>query len=236
MCIRDSHPGNTRWGKVNLVDVPAAAVGETVSDLLDRLGWPLTREVAVNLWVALVTDTGSFRYGNTTPKALALGARLVGAGVSPGEVNEFLFEARPLAALRLETLVLGTLALHDGGRVATVELPRRFLAESGADAADSENVVNRARGIEGVRAAALLREGDAPDEVRCSLRSKGSVDVRAVAATWGGGGHRNASGCRLTGSIESARGEVVGRLAAAVALGDAPLEAGAADPPAAVSS
>lgn len=212
----DHHPGNSLWGTVNLVDLPAAAVGETVADLLDRLGWPVTKDVAVNLWVALVSDTGSFRYSNTTPKALALGARLVAAGVSPGEVNEFLFEARPLAALRLETLVLATLGLHDSGTVATVELPLRFLAESGADAADSENLVNRARGVEGVRAAALLRESDLPGEVRCSLRSKGEVDVRSVAGTWGGGGHRNASGCRIPGTIDSVRPEVVARLSAAV--------------------
>lgn len=212
----DHHPGNTRWGTVNLVDTTAAAVGETVADLLDRLDWPVTLPVAVNLWVSLVSDTGSFRYSSTTPKAMALGARLLAAGVKPGDVNEFLFEARPLSALRLEALVLGTLALHDGGRVATVELPLRFLAESGADPADAENLVNRARGIGGVFAAALLRDGETPGEIRCSLRSKGEVDVRAVAARFGGGGHRNASGCRLQGTMDSARTEVVTRLAAAV--------------------
>ncbi len=92
----DHHPGNDRYGAVNLVDLPAAAVGEIVADLLDLLGWPVTPDVATNLWVSLVSDTGSFRYGNTTPKALALGARLVAAGARPAEVNEFLFEAQPL--------------------------------------------------------------------------------------------------------------------------------------------
>ena len=97
----DHHPGNTHYGALNLVDLPAAAVGEIVADLLDLLGWPLTKDIATNLWVSLVTDTGSFRYSNTTSKALALGARLVADGAQPGPVNEFLFEAAP--ALGAET-------------------------------------------------------------------------------------------------------------------------------------
>jgi phosphoesterase RecJ-like protein len=211
----DHHPGNTRYGAVNLVDLPAAAVGEMVADLLDLLGWPLTKDIATNLWVSLVSDTGSFRYSNTTPKALALGARLVAAGAEPGPVNEFLFEAAPLSALKLEALVLGTLELHAGGSVATVELPRRFFEESGAKESDTEGLVNRARGIEGVRAAALFREGDA-GEIRCSLRSKGVVDIRSVAARHAGGGHRNASGCRVPGTLAFAKSTLVPEMAAAV--------------------
>lgn len=215
----DHHPGNTLWGALNLVDLPAAAVGEIVADLLDLLGWPVTPAVATNLWVSLVTDTGSFRYGNTTPKALALGARLVTAGASPAAVNEFLWEAQPLATLRLEALVLGTLSLDAGGRVATLELPRRFLSESGARDEETEGLVNRARGLAGVLAAALIREGE-NGEVRCSLRSKGVVDVRAVAAKHGGGGHRNAAGCRLAGTIASVRPRLVADLAAAIAVAE----------------
>lgn len=216
----DHHPGNTRYGSVNLVDLLAAAVGEMVADLLDLLGWPLTPAIATNLWVSLVSDTGSFRYGNTTSKALALAARLVNAGAEPAEAGEALYESVPLAAFRLERLVLGTLALHDEGRVATIELPRRFLLESGASGEESEGLVNRARSIAGVRAAALLREGS-PGEIRCSLRSKGSIDVRDVASRHGGGGHRNASGCRLAGSLETAKAALVPELAAAVRAGTA---------------
>ena len=211
----DHHPGNTRYGALNVVDLPAAAVGEMIADLLDLLGWPLTKDIATNLWVSLVSDTGSFRYSNTTPKALALGARLVAAGAEPGPVNEFLFEAAPLSSLRLEALVLSTLELHAGGCIATVELPRRFLAESGAKESDTEGLVNRARGIKGVRAAALLREGD-DGEIRCSLRSKGAVDIRSVAVRHAGGGHRNASGCRLKGTLASAKAALVPEIAEAV--------------------
>jgi phosphoesterase RecJ-like protein len=212
----DHHPGNTRYGALNLVDLPAAAVGEIVADLLDVLRWPLTPGVATNLWVSLVSDTGSFRYGNTTPKALALGARLVAAGARPDTVNEFLFESVPLSTLRLEALVLGTLELHEGGRVATMELPKRFFGQSGARESDTENLVNRARGIEGVAAAALLRE-EAGGEIHCSLRSKGIVDVRRIAARHGGGGHRNAAGCRVAGTLASVKAALVPQIATAVA-------------------
>ncbi len=217
----DHHPGNSRFGAFNLVDLEAAAAGEVVADLLDRLQWTITPEIATNIWIALVSDTGSFRYSNTTAKALALGARLVSAGVRPGSVNEFLFEAQPLAALRLEALALSTLRLWDHGRVATIELPRRFFEEAGAQAADTENLVNRTRGIAGVEAAALIREGDTPGEFRCSLRSKGKVDVRSVAVSYGGGGHRNAAGCRVQGTAESVRDQLVARLEKAIGEGGA---------------
>ena len=121
-----------------------------------------------------------------------------------------------MSALRLEALVLGTLALHAGGSVATIELPRRFFAESGSADSDTEGLVNRARGILGVKAAALLREGE-NGEIRCSLRSKGTVDVRSVAAAHGGGGHRNAAGCRVTGTLASVKDALVPEIAAAVA-------------------
>lgn len=212
----DHHPGNTRWATHNLVVLPAAAVGEIIADILDRLEWPMTPRIATNLWVSLVSDTGSFRYGNTTARALALGARLVTEGVRPDVVNEFLYEARPLSTVKLESLVTGTLELHDEGRVALVSLPKRFLAESGAHEADGEGLVNRARGIEGVKAAVLVRESDEPGVFRCSLRSKGSIDVRSVAAARSGGGHRNAAGCRVAGTWESAKADIVRALAAAV--------------------
>lgn len=211
----DHHPGNAAYGTVNLVDLPAAAVGEMIANLLDLLGWPITEPIATNLWVSLVSDTGSFRYGNTTPRALALGARLVAAGASPGLVNEQLFESVPESSLRLEALVLGTLERHADGAVATLLLPARFFVESGASPADTEGLVNRARGLQGVRAAALLKE--APEGIRCSLRSKGTVDVRSVAASFGGGGHRNASGCTVPGDLAAARARLVPELARAVA-------------------
>jgi len=210
----DHHLGNERYGAVNLLELDAAATGEMVADLLDLLEWPITPEIATNLWVALVTDTGSFRFSNTTAKALALGARLVAAGARPGEVNDAIFESRPPAAVRTEGLVLGTLELHAGGRVATLEAPRSLLEATSAQSSDLEGLVNRARGIDGVRAAAFLTEANGV--IRCSFRSKGSVDVRSVAAAHGGGGHRNAAGCDIAGGLGEVKALLVRELAGAV--------------------
>jgi phosphoesterase RecJ-like protein len=210
----DHHPGNVRYGALNLVDLGAAAAGEVVADLLDLLDWPFDAAIATNLWVALVSDTGSFRFSNTTSKALALGARLVAAGAKPGEVNEALYESRPARAVALEGLVLTTLALHDSGRVATLELPARFFGETGADPSDAEGLSNLARSIDGVRAAALLSEKRG--SVSVSMRSKRGVDVRAVAARHGGGGHRNAAGCEVPGPLSDAREVIARELALAV--------------------
>jgi phosphoesterase RecJ-like protein len=211
----DHHPGNERYGSLNLVDVKAAAAGEVVADILDLLGWEIDEAIATNLWVALVSDTGSFRYSSTTAKALALGARLVAAGARPGDVNDMLFESRPAHAVALEARVLSTLTLHDEGRVATLELPERFLLETGASWSDAEGFANRGRAIAGVRAAAALSEKRGL--VSVSLRSKGSVDVRAVAARHGGGGHVNAAGCDVQGPLAEARERIAGELARAIA-------------------
>jgi phosphoesterase RecJ-like protein len=144
----------------------------------------------------------------------------VAAGAKPAPVGEALFESVPFASLKLEALVLSTLELHDSGRVATVELPARFFAESGAGPDETEGLVNRARSVAGVKAAALLRES-VPGEVKCSLRSKGTVDVRAVATRHGGGGHRNASGCRVPGTLADVKRLIVREIAEAVDLVDA---------------
>ncbi|HKC24982.1 MAG TPA: bifunctional oligoribonuclease/PAP phosphatase NrnA [Thermoanaerobaculia bacterium] len=213
----DHHPGNVRYGALNLVDLSAAAAGEVVADLLDLLDWPIDAAIATNLWVALVSDTGSFRFSSTTSKALALGARLVAAGARPGDVNEALYESRPARAVALQGLVLTTLAIHDAGRVATLELPARFLVETGAEAADAEGLSNLARSIDGVRAAALLMEKNGG--VSVSMRSKRGVDVRAVAASHGGGGHRNAAGCEIPGPLSTVRERIAHELSLAVQAG-----------------
>ena len=132
----DHHPGNTRYGALNLVDLPAAAVGEIVADLLDLLGWPLTPDVATNLWVSLVSDTGSFRYSNTTPKALALGARLVADGAAARARERVPLRGR--AALDAEAR---------GARPRDARAPRRRHASrpSSCPAASSPRAARRTR-------------------------------------------------------------------------------------------
>ncbi|MGE5235120.1 MAG: DHH family phosphoesterase [Acidobacteriota bacterium] len=200
----DHHVANARYGEVNYLDEDAPAVGEMVMSMAEASGAELTTTLATNLYTALVTDTGDFRYSNATPRAFAAAERLVRAGAQPHAIAEGLWEHVPVRVVRLTAAVLATLELHAGGRIAMVSCDRAALEATGAEPADTENLVNIARSIDGVRVAVLLKafkEG----AVRVSLRSRDDTDVRAVAASFGGGGHTNAAGCTVPGTLDTAR-------------------------------
>ncbi len=214
----DHHLGNARYGTVNYVDEDAPAVGEMVLHLLDAAALPLTPTMATNLYVALVTDTGDFRYANATPRAFRAAARLVEAGARPEAIAEALWEQVPARIVRLQTEVLATLTFHANGRLAVVWCDGAMLERAGAYPQDTENLINIPRAIAGVRVAAFFK-AFAPGTVKVSLRSRGSVDVQGVARAFGGGGHTNAAGCTVAGELAQVQARV---LAALVPLVEAP--------------
>ena len=200
----DHHLENARYGEVNVVDEDAPAVGEMVLRMAEISGVGVTPRMATNLYAALVTDTGDFRYSNATPRAFEAGARLVAAGARPAEIAEALWEQNPARVVRLTATVLSTLEILAGGRLAVITCDRAMLEAAGARPEDTENLVNIPRSIEGVRVAVFLKafkEGS----VRASLRSRADVDVQSVARVFGGGGHRNAAGCTIPGTLAEAR-------------------------------
>ncbi len=210
----DHHLENARYAEVNVVDEDAPAVGEMVLAIAEAAGVAVTESMATNLYAALVTDTGDFRYSNATPRAFAAAARLVTAGARPAEIAEALWEHNPERVVRLTAEVLGTLELLAGGRLAVISCDRAMLERAGARPEDTENLINIPRGIDGVRVAVFfkaLKDG----AVRVSLRSRGDVDVQGVAKAFGGGGHRNAAGCTIPGTVAEARPRL---LAAALAV------------------
>jgi bifunctional oligoribonuclease and PAP phosphatase NrnA len=200
----DHHLGNERYGAVDFVDEEAPAVGEMVQAMAAAAGLALSPEAATVLYTALVTDTGDFRYSNATPRAFAAASRLVQAGAAPHVIAEGLHEHVPERVVRLTGAALGTLEMLAGGRLAVLACDAAMLAATGARREDTENLVNIPRGIDGVQVAVLLKAFP-PDGVRVSLRSRGAVDVQAVARGFGGGGHRNAAGCTIPGSLAEAR-------------------------------
>ncbi|MCB1008055.1 MAG: bifunctional oligoribonuclease/PAP phosphatase NrnA [Acidobacteria bacterium] len=215
----DHHLGNQHYGELNWVDPEAPAVGVMVHELATALGVHLESHAADCLYLALVTDTGGFRFGNATPRAFEAAARLVAAGASVERVSHWLYESQPEAAVRLLGELLATLERHGDGRVATVALPRAAFERAGAAAGDSEGLIDVPRSIAGVEAVALLRElGD--DDWKLSLRSRGAVDVEAVARRHGGGGHKNAAGGRARGSLADVREAIAAELAGAVGSPD----------------
>jgi phosphoesterase RecJ-like protein len=193
----DHHLGNQMYGEINYLDIDAPAVGEMVLQLNNRhLHLPLDRDIATAMYVSLATDTGFFRYHNTTQRTFEAALELVRAGVVPGDVSLWINESQSPGSIRLLGLCLTTLELHAGGKIATAELPLRFFSESGASPEDTEGIVNYGRSIDGVLVSILLKE-TADGQTRASLRAKPGVDVQKVAAVFGGGGHKAASGCTV---------------------------------------
>ena len=209
----DHHLGNCRYGVANWVDTEAPAVAEMVLRLARALEVPVDPATANALYLGLSTDTGSFRFANATPRAFEAAAELVRRGARPEQIAGWLYESRPPGAVRLLGEVLGTLRLHSDERVASVRLELRMFERAGAAPSDSEGLIDYPRSIRGVEAVALFRERPEGD-VKVSLRSRGGIDVGAIAGRRGGGGHRNAAGCLIdTATDETA---VIAELAAAV--------------------
>lgn len=207
----DHHHDNQRYGDINWVEPQAAATGEMVYSLLVALRAPLTRAIATNLFTAIHTDTGSFRYSNVTPETFRIASALVEAGADPAFVSNQLYERRPARALRLLGETLARVQMSADGQVAWLALP----AGAAPDAfIEAEDLVNYPRSVDSVRVACLLRERDGG--VKVSLRGKGDVDVSRIAARFGGGGHPNAAGCTVPGPLEQATQTVLAAVRAAL--------------------
>lgn len=216
VAVVDHHPAPSREIADAVARDPAAcATGELVFDMmgLDDASPPLP--VAEALYVAVVTDTGSFRYGNTTARAHGIAARLIRAGVDVEDMYRHVFARYTPERLALLERALATLEVTSGGRVACITLRTRDLEETGATAEDREGLVEYARRLRGVEVALLFRE--LPEgRTKVSARSNGDVDVSAVARDLGGGGHRQAAGVLLDRSLEAAREQVLERVRRAV--------------------
>jgi phosphoesterase RecJ-like protein len=196
----DHHPDNRRYGSIDWIDPSAAATGEMIFDLLTALGLPLTPAIALNLFTAVHTDTGSFRYSNTTPRTFRIAAELAAAGADPALVSDRLYQQRGRDSLVQLGTVLRRVEVSDDGQVAWLSVPRDLVPR---ELIESEDLVSYPRSIGGVKVAVLLRE-EAPGTVKASLRAKGEVAVNKIAHRFGGGGHENAAGCTLSGTLEEA--------------------------------
>lgn len=200
----DHHPGNTIYGRINWIDEGAAACGEMVFGLIDALGVPLTPAIATHLYLAILTDTGSFRFSHLTPLTYELAGRAVAAGADPSAIARTHYDSNSLARVRIFGAVLNGMTVHAGGKVAVLSITRAEAASFGGTYDDTEGLINFPLTVKDIQAVAFLKEAD-DGSWRVSLRSKGSIDTGAIARTFGGGGHRNAAGCSIQGSLEAAR-------------------------------
>ena len=182
------------------VDPEAAATGELIFELAKGNGWPITQAVAKALYVAILTDTGGFRFSNTRPRTLRIAADLLEAGVDAEEIYLEVYAKAPEGRPRLLADALQTLVVEPQYGLAWVTVPPGSIERHGVSSDDLDGVVEFPRSIEGVRMALLFRE-IAQGRVKVSLRSVGDVDVAAFAKAYGGGGHTKAAGLSLTGSL-----------------------------------
>lgn len=197
----DHHLGNTNYGALNWFDSDAAACGEMVFDLVTRLGVPLTAEIATHVYVAILTDTGSFHYSNISPRTFDICRQCMEAGVDPPAIARAIFDSNNLGRLKLFGAVLSKMELDDSGRVATVYVDQKLAQECGGTYEDTEGIVNLPLTVKEIEAVAFFKEAG-PDDWRISMRSKGDVDVNAIATEYDGGGHKNASGCSAHGKFD----------------------------------
>jgi phosphoesterase RecJ-like protein len=210
----DHHLGNDEFGEVNWVDATQPAVGGMVALLAEALDVPLTGPLAECVYLAVATDTGFFTYGNTTPESLELAANMLRGGLDIALMNERITKQWSENRMKLWTEAMGAMELFMDKRVCATVITKEMFARTGTSNADTENLINFLRRLKTVRVAAILRE-EGPDFYKFSLRSFGDDNVQQVAATFGGGGHKNAAG----GSISAPLAEAKARLIQAVADG-----------------
>jgi len=207
----DHHLGNGMYGAVNWFDGSAAACGEMAADIIDALGVAWTADIASHLFLAVATDTGGFRYGPMTARTFELCRRIALAGVDPAALARQIFDSFSVGRVKLTGALLNAMELHHDSRLAILSFDDELLKTCGATVDDTEGLVNLPLGAREVVAVALLKRQNG-NLFRVSLRSKGAVDVRAVAAMWDGGGHRNAAGYTAHGSLGEVKDAIVAEM------------------------
>ncbi|KJR97672.1 MAG: phosphoesterase [Peptococcaceae bacterium BRH_c4a] len=205
----DHHVSSESFAHYNYLDAGAAATGEIMTDLIDLMGTGINKDVATCLYVAMVTDTGSFQYENTSSGTLRKAARLMDAGIQSPSINVRLYEERPIQNIQMMGAVLEKLEISPCGRVAWSVVERDLLDRFSAKDEHTDGLINFLRTIKGVEVAMLFREIE-KGKFKIGFRSKGEVDVNRLASKFGGGGHVRASGCILTGNLQKITQAVVG--------------------------
>ncbi len=201
----DHHISNTGYGDINYVDAVSPATAQIVCELAETFGWSIDADIADHLYVGISTDTGSFRYPNTTAKTYRIGADLIDAGADVGRLNQLLYENYPERRVQLLRLLLQDMRIEFEGRCASVSLPLDVTRELGLQTGDSEGVIDVIRAIDTVLVAVFFEELPG-GKIRVSSRSKtDAVSVGDICGSLGGGGHTLAAGVRLTGPLDQAR-------------------------------
>jgi len=198
----DHHPGNTAYGSLNWFDASAAACGEMVFELVRALGVPLTPDIATHIYLAILTDTGSFHYSNISPRTFDICRKCLEAGVDPLAVARNVYDSNNMGRLKLFGAVLSAMQIDATGRIAIVYLDHEIARAAGGTYEDTEGLINLPLTVKEIQAVVFFKQSEG-EEYRVSMRSKGEIDIGAVAKEFGGGGHKNAAGCTVHGGVDA---------------------------------
>ncbi len=213
----DHHVTNPREWPLTWLDPDATATGEMIYRLMTGLKVPIDKDMAICLYTAIFTDTGSFRYSNTTPESMRIAATLIEAGADPWMVTENVYESYAFKRINLLGKVLSGIERSQDGRIAWVLVTDDLYRQTGTSAEDTDNFVNFVRSVKGVEVAVLFRQTGAA-QYKISLRAKGRVDLSGLATTLGGGGHKNAAGGTVEGPFPEVRDRVLKAVAQALEM------------------
>ena len=215
----DHHATSEHFGTINWIDSTASAVGEMIYNLCKAIGGRITKDIAECVYMALVTDTGSFHFSNTSERTLKVASELVKAGAKPAKISEAVYNNYPWSRIELMRQVLDTVKRDESGRIAMIRQTMDMEAVAETVDGDNNGFVNIPLAAREVVAAVYMREV-APNKFRCSLRSKGDINVAKVAEKYGGGGHKNASGLGVEGDWDTKERELVAAVKEAVEKAD----------------
>jgi len=207
----DHHSKNRLFGDLNWVDTRACAVGEMIYDLTLHMGVALTPDIATHLYVSIATDTGFFHFSNSTARAFEICAELARAGADPARVADALHDHNRPGQILLLGRCLSRLEVDPSGKIASIAMFVKDVEDIEIAEGDTEGIINHPRSIDGVEVAVFYKEVDR-GSFRIGLRSRRDVDVAAVAAEFGGGGHPQASGCSIEGDYDTVRERLVAAL------------------------
>lgn len=204
----DHHASSEHFGTVNWIDSTASAVGEMIYNLCKAIGGRVTKEIADCVYMALVADTGSFHYPNTTERTLKVASELVKVGVKPAQISEAVYNSYPWSRIELMRQVLATVRRSHNGKIASMRHSLEMTITSDASEGDNSGFVNIPLMAKEVEAVVYMREVQ-PNAYRVSLRSKGNLNVAKICEKFGGGGHKNAAGCKVVGNWDERESEII---------------------------
>lgn len=204
----DHHISNTGFGDVNIVDSTASATGELVYYVIKEMNIELTQEIATNLYTAINTDTGSFKYDSVTSVTHRIVADLLDTGFDKKMINTNLYENMSFTRMKLFIKSLTTLQTFNNDEIAIITVTQDMLKETGATLEDSEGIISFIRKLSTVEAACLLKEIDKED-IKISLRTKNYLDASKICGEFDGGGHKRAAGCTIYKTIEESQKSIV---------------------------